>query len=95
MSELEKDRKTYAEVDAFINLLDEYDRNKIPQKLRNFFKTEKDPNYRKEIDPNVPISEQNLKEETLALIAFLNLKYICEDETEKERLKKIYSENEE
>ena len=38
-----------------------------------FFKKEKDNNYKKEIDINIPIQYQNLKEETLALIAILNL----------------------
>ena len=33
-------------------------------------------------------------EETLALIAMLNLQYWCKDENEKERLKSIYAENE-
>ena len=41
------------------------------------------------------IKEQNLKEETLALIAILYLKYICEDENEKEELKEIFRKNEE
>lgn len=87
-------RQAYTEIDNFIELLDEYNRNKIPKKLREFFKKEKDNNYIKIIDSNIPIQEQNLKEETLALIAMLNLQYWCEDEEEKQRLKKVYSENE-
>lgn len=87
-------RQAYTEIDNFIELLDEYNRNKIPKKLREFFKKEKDNNYTKIIDSNIPIQEQNLKEETLALIAMLNLQYWCEDEEEKQRLKKVYSENE-
>ena len=87
-------RQAYTEIDNFIELLDEHDRNKIPLKLREYFKTEKDKNYIKNINPNQPIKEQNLKEETLALIAMLNLQYWCEDESEKEKLKKIYEKNE-
>lgn len=81
-------RQAYTEIDNFIELLDEYNRNKVPKKLREFFKREKDNTYTKIIDPNIPIKEQNLKEETLALIAMLNLQYWCEDEEEKRRLKK-------
>ena len=33
-------------------------------------------------------------EETLAIIAMLNLKYWCEDKNERERLKQIYRNNE-
>ncbi len=87
-------RQAYSEIDTFIELLDEYNKNKIPQKLRLFFKKNKDINYIKEINPNRPIDEQNLKNETLALIAMLNLKYWCESEEEKERLKSIYEKNE-
>ena len=88
-------RQAYSEVDEFIELLDEYEKYQIPDKLREFFKKEKDPNYYKGINPNIPIKNQNLKEETLAIIALLNLQYWCDDEEEKERLKKVYAENEE
>ena len=81
-------RQAYTEIDNFIELLDEYNRNKGPKKLREYFKKEKDNTYTKTINPNIPIKEQNLKEETLALIAMLNLQYWCEDEEEKRRLKK-------
>lgn len=87
-------RQAYSEIDTFIELLDEYSKNKIPQKLRKFFKMEKDKEYIKNINPNIPIKEQNLKKETLALIAMINLQYWCEDENEKQRLKAIYAENE-
>ncbi len=87
-------RQAYTEIDNFIELLDEYNKNKVPKKLREFFKNEKDNNYTKVIDVNVPIKDQNLKEETLALIALLNLQYWCEDEEEKKRLKTIYAKNE-
>lgn len=86
--------QAYSEIDTFIELLDEYSKNKIPQKLRKVFKMEKDKEYKKNINPNIPIKEQNLKKETLALIAMLNLQYWCEDENEKQRLKAIYAENE-
>lgn len=86
-------RQAYTEIDNFIELLDDYNKNKVPKKLREFFKEEKDNNYTKVIDVNISIKEQNLKEETLALIALLNLQYWCEDEEEKKRLKTIYAKN--
>ena len=87
-------RKAYSEIDEFLGLLNDEQRNKIPQKLREFFKEEKDGNYEKGIDPKEPIKNQNLKEETLGIIALLNLQYWCEDETEKQRLKEVYAKNE-
>ena len=88
-------RQTYSEIDEFLKLLTYEQRNKIPQKLRDFFSEEKDSNYIKGIDPKHPIKNQNLKEETLGIIALLNLQYWCEDENEKQKLKEIYSKNEE
>lgn len=87
-------KQAYAEVDTFINLLGSEYINKIPIKLRNFFANEKDNNYIVQIDPNISIEEQKLREETLAIIALLNLKYWCTDEKEIARLKEIYQENE-
>ena len=88
-------RQAYSEIDEFLGLLSIEQRNEVPQKLRDLFIQEKDSNYRKGIDPTIPIKEQNLMEETLALIALLNLQYWCKDESEKQRLKNVYSKNEE
>ena len=87
-------RQAYSEVDEFLELLNIEQKNKVPQKLRELFKKEKDKEYIKKIDSTIPIKEQNLKEETLAIIAFLNLQYWEEDEDEKERLQTVYSKNE-
>lgn len=87
-------RQAYSEIDEFLGLLSIEQRNEIPQKLRELFAQEKDRNYKKEINLTIPIKEQNLKEETLGIIALLNLEYWCKDNTEKERLKKVYAKNE-
>ena len=89
-----KTRQAYSEIDEFLGLLSEEQRNEIPKKLREFFKEEKDKEYVKNIDANIPIKDQNLKEETLAIIALLNLQYWCKDEEEKKRLQAIYNQNE-
>lgn len=86
-------RNAYAEVDNFIECLDLYHKNKVPGDIREYFKKEKSKNYNKMIDINQPIKNQNLMDETLAIIAMLNLKYWCDDE-EKKRLINIYLENE-
>lgn len=87
-------RQAYSEIDEFLDLITEEERNQIPLKLREFFKNEKDKDYHKGINSDIPMKDQNLKSETLALIALLNLQYWCKDEDEKERLKKIYADNE-
>ena len=87
-------RKAYSEIDEFLGLLSEEQRNKIPKKLREFFKEEKDQEYKKGINPNIAIKNQDLKEETLGIIALLNLQSWGEDENEKQRLKEVYAKNE-
>lgn len=87
-------RQAYSEIDEFLSLLTDEKREQIPVKLREFFKEEKDKNYTKGIKLDIPVKEQNFKEETLAIIAWLNLEYWCQDEEEKERLRKIYDNNE-
>lgn len=94
MSIMIKTRQAYSEIDEFLELLSEEQRNEIPKNLREFFKIEKDKEYRKNIDKDIPIKDQNLLKETLAIIASLNLKYWCKDENEKKRLKQIYAKNE-
>ena len=88
-------RQAYSEVDDFLELLDSQTREKVPENIRRLFKEEKDLEYIKGIDIDKAIAEQNLKEDTLAIIAMLNLKYWCEDEAEKERLISVYKKNEE
>ena len=87
-------RQAYSEIDEFLSLLTDEKREQIPVKLREFFKEEKDKNYTKGIKLDIPVKDQNFKEETLAIIALLNLEYWCQDEEEKEKLRKIYDNNE-
>lgn len=77
----------YAEVDYIIHHMNDKYINKVPEKLLNFFGMIKDPEYVVNVDPRVPLQNQNLKKYTLELIALLHLKYWCEDE---ERRKMLY-----
>lgn len=87
-------RIAYAEIDSFIELLPKEEKEKIPSKLKQYFKAEKDEETTKKLSMDIPIEEQNLQEETWNLIAMVYLKYLCEDEKEKKELEQIYDENE-
>ena len=87
-------KKAYSEVDEFLEILGNEYKSQIPISLRNYIKKEKDINYKKGIDLDTPRANQNLMKDTLEIIAFLNLKYWCKDETEKQRLREKYRENE-
>lgn len=84
----------YAEVDEILNLLEDTYIDKIPEKVRRFFKEERDIDYTIEIDLDKPLTEQNFKRETLVLLAILNLNYWCESEEEKQEFLNELAENE-
>ena len=86
--------EAYAEVDAVLNLMDKKYLDEIPSKLRELFSEEKSKDYFKKIVSDKPLKEQNLKEETLAILAVINYNYWCKDEKHKKELLELYSENE-
>lgn len=85
----------YAQVDSFLALIEEKYVEMIPRNIRYFIKQEMDTTYDKPIVSDIPIKNQNISDEALALIAYFNLNYWCQDEEEKERLRNIYKENDE
>ncbi len=85
----------YAEIDEILNLLEDDYREKVPKKVRDFFKEEKMKDYHPEIDIEKPLIGQNLKRETMVLLAILNLNYWCENEKEKQRFLNELDKNEE
>ena len=80
-------RIAYAEIDSFIELLPRAEKEKIPSKLKQYFKDEKDKETTKKLSMDIPIEKQNLQEETWNLIAMIY-------EKEKKELEQIYDENE-
>ena len=74
----------YAEIDEILNLLEDKYRENVPEKVRAFFKEEKMVDYKPTIDVNTPLIQQDLKRETIVLLAILNINYWCENEEEKQ-----------
>lgn len=75
----------YAEVDEILNLLENKYKEKVPKKVRNFFKEERMSDYNPKIEVGKPLTEQNLKRETMVLLAILNINYWCDSEQEKQK----------
>ena len=88
------DMMAYAEVNAILNILEDEYVNKVPEKVRNFFAEEKIKDYEPIIDIDVPLTEQNLKRETMILLDILKLNYWCEDENEKQEFLNELAKNE-
>ncbi len=65
--------------------------NKIPLKIRNFFKNNASSTYIFEYDQTKRLNEQNIKDKTRGIIALLYRDYIC-NEAERKQYNEIYSE---
>ena len=83
----------YAEVCEILSFMEPKYVDKIPKKLLNLFYEESEKDYKISINPNIPLTNQNLQRKTLALLAMLNLHYWCESETEKQELLRLYENN--
>ncbi len=86
-------KESYSEVYEIINFLGDEYKNKIPKKLYEFIENNRDKNYIPNFDKNnlTSLNEKSISRKAVAIIAFLNLHYWIEDESEKEKLEKIYS----
>lgn len=84
----------YSEVYKILNLLDEEYKERVPAKVRAFFEEERLKDYEPEINTDTPLTEQNLKRETIVLLAILNLNYWCDTPEEKQEILDELSNNE-
>lgn len=88
-------KESYSEVFEIINFLGDEYKNKIPKKLYKFIENNRDKKYKPNFNlkNNInSLNENSVSRKTVAIIAFLNLKYWADDEQTKEKLEKIYSE---
>ena len=78
-----------AEIDEILGYMPEEYVNKVPIKLREFFKKVKVKDYISNIDPNKLLNEQDLKNKTRTLITVLYRNYWCSPEEKAELDKKL------
>lgn len=86
-------KKAFSEVDMILDLIDSEIKNKVSANFIKFIKEEKDNNYKPNINPELPLEEQNILPETIDILALLKLNYWCNEEEKKELLK-ILNKNE-
>ena len=82
----------YAQVSAVLNKMNKEDLEKIPKGLLDTIEQSKDKEAEINLDPKIPLEDQNLSNETIAMLALLNYKYWADD-NERESLKAKYEEN--
>jgi len=89
-----KSQLAYAEVDAILDMLETETVEKIPLKVREFFKNEKDKNYIPKISEDFSeIENMELMRETICLLTILDINYWCETEEEKQFVLNKLKEN--
>ena len=84
--------KALVEVDEILKYLDLEERKKIPKEVLDFISKNKDKNYKFELDKTKGLNEQNLMEETLGILAYINMKYLLTPE-QSELMEKFYELN--
>ncbi len=88
-------QEIYSEVYSILNLLGESYIKKLPVSLFNMIKEEKKQDYNPKYDAKINLGEQNIKRETLSMIALFHLNYWCNSDEEKNKLKTLFKTNEE
>lgn len=87
-------KEIYSEVYQVLNLLGNEYINRLPNSLFNMLKEKRDINYNPNYTDDIPLNKQNIKKETISIIALLHLNYWCENESEKSEIKQILKRNE-
>lgn len=88
-------KEMYSEVYGVLDMLGENYISKLPSSLYNMIKEEKLETYNPNYDATISLDKQNLKRETLSMIALFHLNYWCDSEEEKNKLKELFKSNEE
>lgn len=83
----------YSEVYQILKLMGTKYREKIPNKLLEIIVNEMDKDYKPNINIKNPLAEQHLHQRTYDILGMLQLNYWCENEIEKRKLLKKFSDN--
>lgn len=87
-------KEIYSEVNSVLNMLGEKYIFKLPKSLYEMICEEKLNDYNPKYEPNIPLENQKIKRDSIAMIALFHLNYWCDTQEEKDKLKKLYSQNE-
>lgn len=89
-----KTKEIYSEVYQVLNLLGNEYIDKLPKSLFNMLEEKRNINYEPKYTEDIPLNKQNIKKETLSIIALLHLNYWCENSNEKNELNQMLKDNE-
>ena len=89
-----QNKKSYNEILEIIKYIENNYYEKIPKDLIAFFEENKAENYTFIYDNNKNLKENKLLDETITLLAILNVNYFQENELHKKELLNLYKQNE-
>ncbi len=75
--------KCLVQVDEILNYLNPEELKKIPENVRKTIKDNKDKNYTWKYDVSEKLEEQNLNRKSIAILSYLNMEYLLNDEQRK------------
>ena len=75
--------KCLVQVDEILNYLNPEELKKIPENVRKTIKDDKDKNYEWKYDEGKKLEEQNLNRKSIAILSYLNMEYLLNDEQRK------------
>lgn len=88
-------QEMYSEVYSILNMLGESYIKKLPTSLFKMVKEERKQDYNPKYNPKVNLEQQNIKRESLSMIALFHHNYWCNSDEEKNELKILFKTNEE
>ena len=88
-------KEVYSEVYSILNLYGNEYINKLPSNLYKLIQEERKKDYNPVYVDSLRLNEQNIKKESISMIALFHLKYWSESEEERAELKRIFKENQE
>lgn len=88
-----EDEKCLVQVYEILNHLEDDEIEKIPERVINSIFERKDKNYIWLYDETKPLNEQALDRKTIAILSYINIEYLLNEE-QKAYIKKIHESNE-
>ena len=71
--------KRLVEVDEILKYLSEDELLKIPEDIRKIIRENKDKYYEFKYDARIPLKDQNISRDTIAILSYLNEKYLLDE----------------
>lgn len=89
---MEEENKRFVEVYEILKQMSPESVMKIPKDIRNYIRDNRDEEYIWNYDKTKDFKNQNINEDTLVMLAYLNTEYML-DENQKQIMKQIYKVN--